>query len=121
MYYSISQGQYQNDLRGLVFDNQTPDLPKITGEYILEIGFQIDMNRSKWLNLTVLFSMIIIYRMLFFILIKINEDVTPWIRGYLARRRLQRKSGKTATPDLLSRVPSLRTFVDSPLGSPSRS
>ncbi|KAJ8625282.1 hypothetical protein MRB53_033812 [Persea americana] len=116
------QGQYQNDLLGLVFDNQTPDLPKVPGEYILENFFQIDMNRSKWLNLSVLFSMIIIYRILFFILIKINEDVTPWIRGYLARRRLQqRKNGKTATPDLLSRVPSLRTFVDNPLASPSRS
>ncbi|RWR92647.1 ABC transporter G family member 11 [Cinnamomum micranthum f. kanehirae] len=116
------QGQYQNDLLGLVFDNQTPDLPKVPGEYILENFFQIDLNRSKWLNLTVLFSMIIIYRMFFFILIKTNEDVTPWIRGYLARRRLQkRKSGKTTTPDLLSRVPSLRTFVDNPLGSPRRS
>lgn len=118
----MSQGQYQNDLLGLVFDNQTPDLPKVPGEYILENFFQIDLNRSKWLNLTVLFSMIIIYRMMFFILIKTNEDVTPWIRGYLARRRLQkRKSGKTTTPDLLSRVPSLRTFVDNPLGSPRRS
>ncbi|XP_056693995.1 ABC transporter G family member 11-like [Spinacia oleracea] len=27
------QGQYQNDLKGVVFDNRTPDLPKIPGEY----------------------------------------------------------------------------------------
>nr|TKS00825.1 hypothetical protein D5086_0000179690 [Populus alba] len=36
------QGQYQNDLKGLLFDNQSPDLPKIPGEYILENIFQID-------------------------------------------------------------------------------
>lgn len=111
---SKPQGQYQNDLRGLLFDNQSPDLPKIPGEYVLEVFFQIDMNRSKWWNLSVLFSMIIIYRILFFIMIKINEDVTPWIRGYLARRRLRRKSDRTATLDRISRVPSLRTYVDNP-------
>ena len=108
------QGQYQNDLRGLIFDNQTPDLPKIPGEYILEKVFQIDVNRSKWINLSVIFSMIVIYRIIFFIMIKVNEDVTPWIRGYLARRRMQQKSGAqntTIAPDVLTQSPSLRTYV----------
>jgi len=111
------QGQYQNDLRGLIFDNQTPDLPKIPGEYILEKVFQIDVNRSKWINLSVIFSMIVIYRIIFFIMIKINEDVTPWVRGYLARRRMQQKSGAqntTIAPDLLTQSPSLRTYVSPP-------
>lgn len=112
------QGQYQNDLRGLVFDNQTPDLPKIPGEYILEKVFQIDVYRSKWWDLTVLFSMIIIYRILFFIMIKINEDVTPWIRGYIARRRLQQK--KTVTSDCMPRSPSLKTYVAKSAAGPSR-
>ncbi|KAK7314832.1 hypothetical protein VNO77_33360 [Canavalia gladiata] len=108
------QGQYQNDLRGLIFDNQTPDLPKIPGEYILEKVFQIDVNRSKWINLSVIFSMIVIYRIIFFIMIKINEDVTPWVRGFLARRRMQQKSGTqntTIAPDVLTQSPSLRTYV----------
>jgi hypothetical protein len=92
-------------LLGLVFDNQSPDLPKIPGEYILLNVFQIDLNRSKWLDLSVLFGMIFIYRLLFFVVIKINEDMTPWIRGYIARRRLQKKGA------LVSRVPSLRGYV----------
>ncbi|KAK4719555.1 hypothetical protein R3W88_017893 [Solanum pinnatisectum] len=83
------QGQYKNHLKGLVFDNQSPDLPKITGEYALKQTFQIHVNRSKWVDLSVIFSMIIIYRMIFFIMIKINEDVTPWLRGYIARRKMQ--------------------------------
>ncbi|WJX71709.1 ABC transporter G member 11 [Trifolium repens] len=108
------QGQYQNDLRGLIFDNQTPDLPKIPGEYILEYIFQITVTRSKWIDLSVILSMIVIYRIIFFIMIKTNEDVTPWVRGYLARRRMQQKSGAqntTIAPDVLTQSPSLRTYI----------
>lgn len=108
------QGQYQNDLKGLMFDNQPPDLPKISGEYILEYVFQIDVNRSKWIDLSVIFSMIVIYRVIFFIMIKINEDVTPWVRGYMARRRMQQKNGNQTTtiaPDGLTQSPSLRSYV----------
>lgn len=110
------QGQYQNDLKGLVFDNRTPDLPKIPGEYVLENVFQIDVNRSKWVDLSVIFSMIIIYRIIFFVMIKINEDVTPWVGGYIARRRIQHKNRNqnyttTVAPDRLSQSPSLRAYV----------
>ncbi|XP_059661622.1 ABC transporter G family member 11 [Cornus florida] len=108
------QGQYQNDLKGLIFDNQTPDQPKIPGEYILEYVFQIDVNRSKWVDLSVLFAMIIIYRIFFFLMIKVNEDVTPWIRGYMARRIMQQKSGNlntTVAPYGLNHSPSLKNYV----------
>ncbi|CAM8944195.1 unnamed protein product [Rhodiola kirilowii] len=104
------QGQYQNDLRGLVFDNQTPDMFKIPGEYILEYVFQIDLHRSKWVNLSVLFSMIIIYRIIFFIMIKMNEDLTPWVRGYMARRRMKGSQSHIVAPDGLTQSPSLRAY-----------
>lgn len=114
------QGQYQNDLQGLFFDNEPPGPFKIPGEYILENVFQIDVNRSKWIDLSVLFSMIVAYRILFFIMIKINEDVTPWIRGYIARRRMQQtkqmNGNQTTTvavaPYSLTHSPSLRTYAD---------
>ncbi|PPR99355.1 hypothetical protein GOBAR_AA21302 [Gossypium barbadense] len=80
------QGQYQNDLKGLLFKNQSPELPQIPGEYILENVFQIN----------------------------ISEDVTPWIRGLIARRRMQQKNGiqnTTVAPDGLTHSPSLRTYV----------
>ncbi|KAG6625164.1 hypothetical protein CIPAW_16G077400 [Carya illinoinensis] len=97
-HYWAVQGQYQNDLKGLFFDNQRLDLPKISGEYILENVYQINVHRSKWVDLGVIFSMIAIYRILFFMLIKISEDVTPWIRGYIARRRMQQKNDNHDTP-----------------------
>ncbi|OIT00239.1 PREDICTED: ABC transporter G family member 11 [Nicotiana attenuata] len=116
------QGQYQNDLMGLVFDNTSPDLPKIPGEFILEQIFQIDLNRSKWIDVSVIFVMIITYRIIFFIMIKINEDVTPWIRGYIARRKMQQKNGnqkQTIAPYGLTQSPSLRAYVGNNHGSNS--
>ncbi|KAL3724977.1 hypothetical protein ACJRO7_030053 [Eucalyptus globulus] len=111
------QGQYQNDLSGMLFENQSPDLPRIPGEYILENVFQIDVNRSKWVDLSVLLSMIVIYRILFLIMIKVNEDVTPWVRGYLARRRMQQQqagnNNSSIAPNGLTQSPSLRTYVAS--------
>lgn len=97
-----------------MFDNQAPDLPKIPGEYILEYVFQITVTRSKWIDLSVIFSMIIIYRIIFFFMIKINEDLTPWVRGYLARKRMKQKSGgqnTTVAPYGLTQSPSLRNYV----------
>ncbi|KAG6518885.1 hypothetical protein ZIOFF_022366 [Zingiber officinale] len=112
------QAQYQNDLEGILFDNQSPDLPKIPGEYVLENIFQIDIHRSKWWDLSVLFSMIVIYRIIFFLMIKINEDVTPWFRGYIARRRLQQKanlerrlSSRYPSMEITERQPSLKDYV----------
>lgn len=108
------QGQYQNDLMGLEFDNSAPGLPKIPGEFILEQIFQIDLHRSKWVDVSVIFVMIIAYRIIFFIMIKINEDVTPWIRGYIARRKMQQKNGnqkQTIAPYGLTQSPSLRAYV----------
>ncbi|KAB2630225.1 ABC transporter G family member 11 [Pyrus ussuriensis x Pyrus communis] len=109
------QGQYQNDLSGLLFDNDTPDhLPKIPGEYILENVFQINTARSKWIDLSVILSMTVVYRIIFFIMIKFSEDVTPWIRGCMARRRMQQKNGNqntTIAPDGLTQSPSLRSYT----------
>ncbi|XP_009110383.1 ABC transporter G family member 11 [Brassica rapa] len=107
------QGQYQNDLRGLMFDSQGSAF-KIPGEYVLENVFQINLHRSKWINLSVILSMIIIYRIIFFIMIKTNEDVTPWVRGYVARRRMKQKNGTqntTVAPDGLTQSPSLRNYI----------
>ncbi|MCD9560733.1 hypothetical protein HAX54_019522 [Datura stramonium] len=41
--FGLYEGQYKNDLKGLMFDNQSLDLPKISGEYALKYTFQINM------------------------------------------------------------------------------
>lgn len=80
------QGQYQNDLLGLTFDNGT-----ITGEYLVKEVFQIDTNRSKWADLSVIFAMVIAYRLIFFLMIKMKESISPWVRGKLAQRTLNKR------------------------------
>lgn len=97
-----------------MFDTQS-GFGKIPGEYILENIFQIDIHRSKWINLGILLSMIIVYRIIFFLCIKINEDVTPWVRGYLAKRRMQKKNAilnMTVAPNGLTQSPSLKGYVN---------
>ncbi|KAJ6839461.1 ABC transporter G family member 11-like [Iris pallida] len=91
-HYWDLQGAYLNDMRGLTFDNLNPELPKIPGEYVLENTLMVDLHRSKWWDLTVLLAMVVVYRILFFVMIKLSEDVVPWIRGYIARKRLTRAS-----------------------------
>ncbi|KAK3142005.1 hypothetical protein QOZ80_4BG0340960 [Eleusine coracana subsp. coracana] len=116
-HYWALQGQCQNDLQGLVFDNQYPDQPKIPGDFILKYIFQINVERSKWIDLSVIFSMIFIYRILFFLMIKVNEDVMPWVRGHIARKRIQKKdSGPT-----FGKTPSLRGYVVDPELGPNES
>ncbi|KAK4370784.1 hypothetical protein RND71_010259 [Anisodus tanguticus] len=82
------------------------DIPKPVWRYpVSYITFdfwviQIEVNRSKWVDLSVIFSMIIIYRVIFFIMIKISEEVTPWVRGYVARRKMQQKEAGFPCPTL---------------------
>jgi hypothetical protein len=61
--------------------------------------------------------MIFIYRILFFLMIKINEDMMPWVRGRIARKRIQKKdSGST-----FGKTPSLRGYVVDPELGPNES
>ena len=46
-YKDILQGQYKNDMMGMEFDSQIPDMPKISGEYILHNIFEINTSRSN--------------------------------------------------------------------------
>lgn len=104
------QGQYQNDLLGMEFDNQSPLLPKITGEYLVKEVFEIDTNRSKWWDLAVIASMVVIYRIIFFVMIKISEDISPWVRGKLAHRSLNRRKSAVHNTKPVSPIKSIATI-----------
>ncbi|KAH9317173.1 hypothetical protein KI387_018942 [Taxus chinensis] len=83
------QGQYKNDLLGIEFDPQLAGMPKISGEYILQNIFEINAKRSKWWDLAIIFSMIFIYRFIFFLVIKYNEKVAPSLRAILAKHKMR--------------------------------
>lgn len=61
-----NQAFYKNEFQGLV-------LASLPGDAILSSIWQIDTHRSKWLDLAVLFAMALLYRILFFLILKALE------------------------------------------------
>ncbi|XP_020580934.1 ABC transporter G family member 11-like [Phalaenopsis equestris] len=81
-----NQGFYKNEFVGLTFpNNQTGGAPTITGEEILKEIWQVEMRYSKWVNLGILFGMVLLYRFLFLVIVKMWEKTSPKLRGIMAR------------------------------------
>ncbi|KAJ8485213.1 hypothetical protein OPV22_017698 [Ensete ventricosum] len=83
------QGNYKNNLIGLEFDPLIPGDPKLSGEYILENVFRISLHQSKWIDLMVIFVLLISYRVLFFLILKFKEKASPVFRMIYARVTLK--------------------------------
>jgi hypothetical protein len=84
-----AQGMYQNDFLGLTFKNSVvngkPTGPPLTGLYIVQNLYEIETSRSKWVDLAVVFGMVLGYRIMFFLMIKFKEDVKPMLYSLLSR------------------------------------
>ncbi|XP_058191944.1 ABC transporter G family member 1-like [Rhododendron vialii] len=80
------QGLYKNDFEGLYFSSdQTGGLDvMISGEEILRDEFQVEMGYSKWVDLGILLGMVVVYRVLFLVIIKIVEKVKPVISKFVS-------------------------------------
>ncbi|KQK01686.1 hypothetical protein BRADI_3g57540v3, partial [Brachypodium distachyon] len=78
-----SQGLYKNEFIGLMFQDfgRAGDL-KITGQYILKNNLQVELGYSKWVDLAILLAMVVIYRVLFLVIVKVSEIAKP-IRKHL--------------------------------------
>ncbi|KAK4749403.1 hypothetical protein SAY87_026852 [Trapa incisa] len=75
-----NQGFYKNEFKGLTFPNNQPGGPAtITGDEILSSYWQVEMGYSKWVDLAVLFGMVILYRAMFWGIIKIKEKMKPTV------------------------------------------
>lgn len=96
------QGMYKNEFQGMTFpSNQTGRRGVITGEYILEHEFQVEMGYSKWVDLGILLGMAVLYRVLFLVIIKIVENVKPAISKFMSvkpKQNMQVMENPTATP-----------------------
>ncbi|XVE83109.1 hypothetical protein DITRI_Ditri16bG0061200 [Diplodiscus trichospermus] len=79
-----NQGFYKNEFEGLTFpNNQAGGPPTITGEEILRNFWQVEMGYSKWIDVAILFGMVVIYRLMFWGIIKTVEKVKPLIKAYM--------------------------------------
>ncbi|XP_022774991.1 ABC transporter G family member 11-like isoform X1 [Durio zibethinus] len=80
-----NQGFYKNEFEGLTFpNNQAGGPPTITGDEILRNFWQVEMGYSKWIDIAILFGMVVIYRLMFWGIIKTVEKVKPVIKAYMA-------------------------------------
>lgn len=82
------QGGFKNDMLGLVFDPLFPGDPKISGEYVLTKMFGLSLDHSKWWDLSAVYALIIVYRFLFFVILKLKERAGPYLRSFYANRAL---------------------------------
>ncbi|CAL9059597.1 ABC transporter G family member 1-like isoform X4 [Musa acuminata AAA Group] len=71
-----NQGFYKNEFLGLTFPNeQARGPPTVTGEEILRDIWQVEMGYSKWIDLAILLGMVVLYRLMFLVTLKILETV----------------------------------------------
>ncbi|KAK3027453.1 hypothetical protein RJ639_041059 [Escallonia herrerae] len=91
------QGLYKNEFEGLKFPIQAGELPTVDGQEILKDIWQIEMGYSKWVDLGILFLMVLLYRFLFFCTIKTIESVRPIVRDFISVT-LRRTRGAVLNP-----------------------
>lgn len=80
------QGSYKNDLIGLVFDPLMPGESKIRGEDVITKMFGISLDHSKWWDLVALYALIVCYRLLFLIVLKLKERSMQFFQSIYAKR-----------------------------------
>ncbi|CAL5089903.1 unnamed protein product [Urochloa decumbens] len=74
-----TQGLYKNEFLGLAFEDLGGRGLTLNGEYILKTYLQVEMGYSKWVDLAILLAMVLIYRVLFLVTIKVGEALKPMI------------------------------------------
>lgn len=80
------QGLFKNEFEGLEFpSNDKTSSQMISGDQILKETWQVETSYSKWIDLAILFGMVIIYRLFFLIIIKTSEKIKPVIRALTSR------------------------------------
>ncbi|KAF7014105.1 LOW QUALITY PROTEIN: hypothetical protein CFC21_028130 [Triticum aestivum] len=80
-----TQGLYKNEFLGLVFPNLAGVDGVITGQYILKNNFQVELGYSKWVDLAILLGMVIIYRVIFLVIIKVVDAAKPMIKSFIVK------------------------------------
>ncbi|KAG6513112.1 hypothetical protein ZIOFF_023420 [Zingiber officinale] len=100
------QGNLKNDFIGREFDPLVPGAPKLSGEYIIEHIMGVSLNRSKWLDLMALFVLLISYRVVFFLILKLREKASPYVQMLYARASAKRVTKKPSFRKRLSSVSS---------------
>ncbi|KAG7035872.1 ABC transporter G family member 15, partial [Cucurbita argyrosperma subsp. argyrosperma] len=84
------QGAYKNDLIGLEVDSQIGGGPKVKGEVILEMLLGYQAHHSKWWDLAAVLVILVTFRLLFILILKLKEKVSPFFQTLYAKQTLRR-------------------------------
>ncbi|KAL4588541.1 hypothetical protein LXL04_001432 [Taraxacum kok-saghyz] len=82
------QGLYKNEFKGLTFPQYFGGPATVDGEMILDSALHIEMGYSKWIDLGILFSMAVAYRIILFCIIKSIENARPIIKAFMSRSKV---------------------------------
>ncbi|KAI3522817.1 hypothetical protein L1887_00867 [Cichorium endivia] len=106
------QGGYKNDLLNLEFDGLYPGDPKTSGREVITKLFRLPLTHSKWWDLFAIYALLVIYRMTFFLVLKLKEKLLPFLQSMYAKRtvhRLKRRASFIKFPSS-RRYQNLRTL-----------
>nr|XP_007159124.1 hypothetical protein PHAVU_002G210700g [Phaseolus vulgaris]ESW31118.1 hypothetical protein PHAVU_002G210700g [Phaseolus vulgaris] len=81
------QGSFKNDFDGLTF-SVNPDgggTASMSGREVLAHTWHVEMNHSKWVDLAIMFGMIVLYRVLFLVITKFKEKFKPFLASITLR------------------------------------
>ncbi|OMO81749.1 ABC-2 type transporter [Corchorus capsularis] len=83
------QAAYKNDFIGLEFDPLLPGEKKLTGEEIITKYFGVPVEPSKWWDLSIVVLILVCYRFIFFLILKVKERASPLFQEIYAKKTLQ--------------------------------
>ncbi|KAM1210985.1 hypothetical protein ACFX2I_002778 [Malus domestica] len=95
------QGLFKNEFQGTMFPASEAGGPFISGEQILRDRWQVEMRYSKWVDVAVLFGMIVLYRVMFLVILKTTEKVKTSTTALLSmptKRNMQVLVNPSSTP-----------------------
>ncbi|KAL9229740.1 hypothetical protein vseg_005175 [Gypsophila vaccaria] len=88
-----NQGFFKNEFEGLIFPIDRVRGPTtITGDEVLRDVWQVEMGYTKWIDLTILVGMVVIYRLMFFGIVKLIDKIKPVIASIKASYKHHPKS-----------------------------
>ncbi|XP_052182079.1 ABC transporter G family member 15-like [Diospyros lotus] len=100
------QGGYKNDMIGLEFEPPRPGQPKLKGEVIINTVLGVSLEHSKWWDLAAVVLILVCYRLLFFVILKLKERASPAFRLLYTKttlHRLRKRASFRKTPSFPSK------------------
>lgn len=94
----VSQGFYKNEFIGLTFPSNSDiaagdNSSTVSGMELLRNYWHIEVGHSKWVDLYILLGMVVLYRFVFWVAVKVGEKVktTMMMKMMSIKERLERK------------------------------